>query len=270
MIMAARVERGWSAVELGERVGRSATVVRAWEQGRTLPEPGVVPALAAALELDARDLVSSGSATTIPSPAGAARTWHDREDAWLSPPSEEPGEARDADAPDEIEGTREVDRNAGTTTSEPSRASRASPESSPPPSELMESAPPGSVRSATSDRVERDDFFSRAPVDAVRADHEIIPAGRPDVPGAGGFDVAEAAARAVRWVRDRWRRRRLLARAPTSVKSYVEDDRQATTYRIRQVLTAAALIVLVLVLRWAWSQFAEAITSLFDTLRTAI
>ena len=58
--------------------------------------------------------------------------------------------------------------------------------------------------------------------------------------------------------------------APTSVKSYIEDDRQATTYRIRQVLTGVGLLILVLILRWSWSQFAEALSSLFDTLRTAV
>ena len=261
-IAAAREARGWSAAQLGLEVGRSAATVRAWEQNRRLPDDEELAALATTLELDARDMVElRGPLPVEPEPVGdggrVATAEHPAVDSEhaMAPGPDEPGEADSggAVAPwhtvvPEVTGSSDAGVPvAGSTEDGPGAV------------EQDRSTMPDTGAAPT----------ATAPVmaDPIPYEQTRPPDHNPD---PGGIDVAELASRAVAWVRDRWRRRRLLARAPTQVKSYIEDDRQATTYRIRIVLTAVALVVLVLVLRWAWSQFAEALSALFETLRAAI
>lgn len=57
LVKEARERVGMSQARLAELVGRSAGTVRAWERGSSLPtDPGVVTALAAALDLDEANL----------------------------------------------------------------------------------------------------------------------------------------------------------------------------------------------------------------------
>lgn len=257
LILSARESRGLSAVELGQRIGRPATTVRAWEQGRLIPDDDVISQLAGELELDARDLVG----THVPPPPiesddlAARQTTDDEapdgEDEIASQTSADEAPAEEAPAGEQ---------------SWRSGAWREGPDAAPGTLREVEETNVGSA--AAADQTLPDPYPAER-IAAVRADEDVVFEERP-ASDTTPFDIAALAERAVTWVRNRWRRRRLLARAPTSVKSYVEDDRQATTYRIRQVMTAVALIVLILVLRWAWSQFSEAVSALFETLRTAI
>lgn len=159
-LLAAREALGLSVRDVGEAVGCSVGTVRSWEQGNSVPDESLVPALAALLQLDASALRRSATA-----------------------------EAGAPDAP------------------VPPRA--AGPTENP---------------------------FSQA----------------------------------AQWVVTAWKRRRALARAPVASPSYLEDDRQVSAYRLRAVLTAAGVVIMLVVLRWAWGQFAEAISALFDTLTSVV
>jgi transcriptional regulator with XRE-family HTH domain len=52
-----RTERGWSQDELARRAGMSQATLSNIERGETQPFPATQRALAAALEMDARDLI---------------------------------------------------------------------------------------------------------------------------------------------------------------------------------------------------------------------
>ena len=73
-----------------------------------------------------------------------------------------------------------------------------------------------------------------------------------------------------RALKDRLDDRRWKARAPTANPSYLEDSRQRLTYRVRTVLTIGGVLALVLVLRWAFSGFGEALSQLWDSLTSAL
>lgn len=238
-IMIARGLRGWSAHELAERIGVPASTIRAWEQATASPDQAVIPVLAEVLELDARDLVveSTGDPDAVGPHSAATGT-----------EEESPPDAAGTLAQPEPLTMPDMDMGNATFRSEPSTVEATEP----PPVRTIATQPPPFP-------VQADEPHSATTRESVIAPSRRDPA-----------DPLQLLTSAATWVRDRWRRRRLLARAPTQFRSYVEDDRQSTTYRIRQVLTAVVLIVLILLLRWAWNQFAEAVSTLFDTLRSAV
>ncbi len=56
LIRVSRLERGLSLGQLASKVGRSSSSVRRWERDEVPPAIGILPDLAAALELDEEDL----------------------------------------------------------------------------------------------------------------------------------------------------------------------------------------------------------------------
>ena len=70
LIRESRLERGLSLGQLASKVGRSSSSVRRWERDEVPPAIGILPDLAAALELDEEELqrLRSGSTTTTPDP----------------------------------------------------------------------------------------------------------------------------------------------------------------------------------------------------------
>lgn len=55
---------------------------------------------------------------------------------------------------------------------------------------------------------------------------------------------------------------------PIGPNSYLDDPKELRGYRIRAGLTAAALIAMLIVARWAWSGFREQLGGILDTLTT--
>lgn len=55
---------------------------------------------------------------------------------------------------------------------------------------------------------------------------------------------------------------------PIGPNSYLEDPHEIRGYRIRAGLTAAAMIAILIVARWAWSGFREQLSGILDTLTT--
>ena len=71
-------------------------------------------------------------------------------------------------------------------------------------------------------------------------------------------------------VRARMERRKARALAPTEQPSYVEDDRQRTTYQLRAIFTAGGVIALALILRWALNGFGSSLADLWNTLTSTL
>jgi transcriptional regulator with XRE-family HTH domain len=296
MILEARAALGLSTAELGERLDRSAGAIEAWERGEAMPDPEAISALAIALELDARDLADAAGPDLSPEAQPEEDGRNGRDGTTLEPSLDDTSTA----VLDPSEAGRAGSVAAASTSSagilgdSEDRAERleaGGPEAGGPAAGDPEAgtggdaggfgagaARGGEARASASSDVWTDldpvdpasDGRLEPPIGGVRADPEIPEPVRPAGVTPAGVDPLDWVRRGATWIRNRWRRRHLLARAPTAVRSYVEDDRQATTYRIRQVLTAVALIALVLLLRWAWGQFAEAVSSLFDTMRSAV
>lgn len=64
--------------------------------------------------------------------------------------------------------------------------------------------------------------------------------------------------------------RRVIARAPATNPSYLEDREELITYRLRMIFAAAGIAVLVLVLRWALGGLGSAIADLWAALTDAL
>ena len=73
-----------------------------------------------------------------------------------------------------------------------------------------------------------------------------------------------------RALQDRVDRQRSRSRAPTRTPSYIEDDQQRMTYRWRATFTVGGVLVLVIVLRWAFGGLGDALSDLWDTLIGAL
>lgn len=65
-------------------------------------------------------------------------------------------------------------------------------------------------------------------------------------------------------------RRRVMARAPVTNPSYLEDREELITYRLRMIFAAAGIAVLVLILRWALGGLGSAISDLWTALAEAL
>ena len=65
-------------------------------------------------------------------------------------------------------------------------------------------------------------------------------------------------------------RRRVMARAPVTNPSYLENRDELITYRLRMIFAAAGIAVLVLLLRWALGGLGSAISDLWTALAEAL
>ena len=111
---------------------------------------------------------------------------------------------------------------------------------------------------------------------ALELPFEEAPAARPDDSSADAFATGDR--RGVSFyldsirtrVREAAARRRRRAQAPSVRPSYLEDRDELVTYRLRMVLTAAAVAVLALVLRWSLGGLGSAVTDLWEALTAAL
>ena len=111
---------------------------------------------------------------------------------------------------------------------------------------------------------------------ALELPFEEAPAARPDDSSADAFATGDR--RGVSFyldsirtrVREAAARRRRRAQAPAARPSYLEDRDELVTYRLRMVLTAAAVAVLALVLRWSLGGLGSAVTDLWEALTAAL
>lgn len=254
LIAGRRDELGLSADEVSEAIGRSTIVLEAWERGRTFPEdPAIVAPLAKVLRLP-RPLLREAYDQSTPHPRYSVDELGDDLDEEIDesgppPVAVEPAtddtevvEDDEAPAVEELPPEPEVEDEPPTVQTPPPL---------PPPADIRPAyTPPTATRETT----------------MVVAPPEPAKAPAPDL----SSQLSALVARPINYVLERLKVRRWASRAPTAQLSYVEDRKQQTTYQLRAIFTGAAVIIMVLLIRWAWSQFADAFGTLWQTLVDAI
>ncbi|MDP8959937.1 MAG: helix-turn-helix domain-containing protein [Actinomycetota bacterium] len=225
LIRLRREAAGLSRAGLGELVGRSASAVRNWERGRSMPgEPEVLEALAATLG------ISDGELAEVLEPERLA---FDPSHLGLLPeePQGPPGEPEL-----DLEHSQDVSRPEAEAPGEVVHGEPPRSGSGPPAQEPGAPAPSwaGSVSPIAGTETQ-----PRPTVPQVRR-----PTGPPEGAGSGAASATPE---------------------PGALPlSYVEDPQQLAVYRHRAIVTTGVLVALLLVLRWAVGEFAEAIRSVLE------
>ena len=256
-----RAELGLSPAELGEKVGRTGSTVRRWEKNDAAPPDSVLAALATALELDRGQLTAPGHPASSPPAPPATTQQADAKAQEPEPKAPEPKapepEAK-APVPPPISSPPPV-RRPETSQSESSatprseeRPSSAPPRSAPPPppkkQPLPQPTPPlGDGAPATSALPASD--TGAAPITELPTEVMAVPP--PEL-------TPEPAAAA------RLTRTRTVPRQEEAALSYVEDPRQRYRYFLRWSLTAVAIVVMLFVLAWAFTELKEALGDVWD------
>jgi transcriptional regulator with XRE-family HTH domain len=248
-----RLATGLSYQRIGQLVGRSPSTVRDWERGRSAPnDPEIVVSLAAVLALPEDELLASlDLERPAAPPTGTFEDLapdDDEEDEMLegssvgrvahdAPDGAAPSEAVVVAGSGEVAAEEVLDR---TETSPPD--TRSVPRGEPPvevpaADEPGIEAPPSPPAPST---VERFTLPESMDVTAPEsAGHRLPSAVHAAVP------ASRVAARTPIPPRP------AVPSPPTVEPSYLEDEREVTTYRIRAVLTVVVGIILLLILEWA-------------------
>ncbi len=242
-----RESLGLSQARLGELVGRSASTIRNWERDRTSPsERSDVVALAAILGLDERDALDQAGfdvAREIEHPtleqAFASLGPHPEEVVPVEDdrPEDDPAEMVADDEVDDVPPSGQGQAAESVGVSEPGITV-------PPPGEPMEAPEPGGA-----DRFESD-----------QGSPTRVPIGQRASPlGPEGEDEP-----APRRVVERAAPPTVLETAPAAEPSYLEDPEERQQYHLRALVTAIAIVVLVIVLVWSFHRTTNALGDLWN------
>lgn len=246
LIKSRRGELGLDTETVADAIDRSEAVLTAWEDARTFPEdPAIVEPLAKVLRLP-KALLAEAYAQSGPSIEESAKEVEDRSaegafgEALPEPPPgaapPPPGPPVTPPAPEPVTAVAAPDRTA----------------------ELEAQAPPAHRPAYEPPRTVRADPIVAPQPPPAREDRDVVE------------QVLTALSSPFEALARRFRRNRWTSRAPVSQLSYTEDRKQRTTYQLRAIFTGVAVLVMILLIRWAWSQFAEAFGTLWETLVGAI
>jgi transcriptional regulator with XRE-family HTH domain len=226
LVQQGRAATGLSHQRIAELVGRAPSTIRGWEWGRSEPtDPEVVMALAAVLDLPEDELLES---VGLSRPSGSlGGSFADLAPADVGPDevvadqgveaSTAGGTSADEDVPPEAgegeearSGFAESDRAAGGT---------------------------DAVSSVAAAKSEAPEIVEQAPDEGAeqQRDSRAMPESTPRVVRAETHRTSIPP-------------QPLLV--PPAQRSYLEDQRQMTTYRVRAFLTFAILVVLLLLVEW--------------------
>lgn len=227
---------------VAELIGRSPGTVRAWERGTAVPDdPSLVSTLAAVLGLDEAATFELAGLTPPVSGRGvtveqALRSLHD-------PAPERPTVSRPREA------AREAAR--GVDLADPAVGRHAPAAVAPQPSDEGQAgaARPRTGSHAAATDPERPGIMERLRAATVRAPRPVAPRA-----AAGRDATARAAAPPT-----------TLPAAPVA-PSYLEDPTERWSYKMRSVLTAVGVGLLLLVFGWAAANFLDAIGETWDIL----
>lgn len=243
---------GLSQARLAELVGRSATTIRNWERDKTSPaDRSDVVALAAVLGMDTEDALSQ---------AGFE--------------SEEQGQHLTMEQSYSSLGPARVAEK-----SEPDRAPSDTPEAD----DVSGAADHGSVTMQSSEM--ESSVLDDADESSAEADSTVAPEGEvpedvvveeavpeEDVASAEGSEEQSASAPGKHAESRAERRRRLgraapptvLESAPIGEPSYMEDRDERQRYRVRAMVTAMAVVALVIVLLWSFNRASDALSGMWN------
>ena len=241
---------GLSQARLAELVGRSATTIRNWERDKTSPaDRSDVVALAAVLGMDTEDALSQagfeseeqGEHLTMEqsySSLGPARV------AEKAEPDQAPSDTTEAD---------DVSDTGGSVTMQSSEMA----------SSVLDDAAESSVVADSTVVAEGSAPEGVAP-EEVTPEEDVASAGESkEYPASAPGKHAEGRAE---------RRRRLgraapptvLESAPIGEPSYMEDRDERQRYRVRAMVTAMAVVALVIVLLWSFNRATDALAGMWN------
>jgi transcriptional regulator with XRE-family HTH domain len=229
MIRGAREKLGLSHTRLADLVGRSPSIVRAWERGHTIPEEtSVLSSLAAVLGLDERS-VFTAAGVTLPGP----RTTRTLEQSLSEI------------APTALGGPVRVP-SGGAPAPQPAAPVRAGvPPVSPPPGD--DSRPAASAGRRGNHRSPSPRKGSRSGTVRWWEPARSLLRRRP----TGSRPAASPAP---------------TVPAPAQARSYVEDPGQRLLYRMRSLFLLAGIVVMLIVFVWAAGGFFDAVGASLDAI----
>lgn len=221
---------GFSQARLGELVGRSATTIRNWERGNSTPaERSDAIALAAVLGLDEREVLDTAGFEVNTSEEHPTM---EQAYASLAPEPVPPPRSDRTSEPSEPTGS--------SPSAEAARAVEPDPAPEPP------STPQGPPR---------------RPVDTDDRDALARPSLRDDHTAAS---PSEAEAEANEPKLSRAAPPTVLETAPPGEPSYLEDPEERQQYRVRALVTAAMVLLLLIVFLWSFDRATDALGTMWD------
>jgi transcriptional regulator with XRE-family HTH domain len=238
-----------SQARLGELVGRSASTIRNWERDRTSPsERSDVVALAAILGMDEREALDQAGFET---PQEAKHPTLEQAYASLGPHPEEVLTSDEDDPPDKPgEAVAVLDEGMASLDQEdPSPAQARSPLES----ELPQAPTDDSPDVAEAEQQPKEDGVA---VDLVSTGSVVAPTKPSESDGedrSSGQRVVERAAPPT-----------VLETAPVGEPSYLEDPEERQRYRLRALVTAIAVVALVIVLVWSFDRTTNALGNMWN------
>jgi transcriptional regulator with XRE-family HTH domain len=247
IIQRRRAELGLSQEQLAERLGRTTSTVRRWEKGEVTPPGGVIPTLARALQVAPRDLAVAFGAIDPDEPEvsqGAAAR-----------PAPRPNGASDADTGAPVD---PATPSKPTRTAPAGKTAAAAEGTAEGAAGAAGAAAAGGAGTAATTRGTAAPTRPQLPIDeqaTVAAATAVAPA-----KGAATAPVAAPPQQPKR----RSPLRRAAALDLSEGLSYLEDSRQRLRYWLRAALTIVAIIILLMILVWAFGEFWDALGKVWD------
>jgi transcriptional regulator with XRE-family HTH domain len=219
-----RAALGLTQTRLAELVGRSPSTVRSWERDRTVPvDQPAIAALAAVLGLTEEEIRSAVSGPAADVEDSIQPIVEPSPDGDSTPP-ERPAETDATEAPPAMDADRIDMSDDRAVSSDPATGTTR-----------------GSSPSDTPSQSESPKPWSPKPVPAVAVADETVLVEAPSAVSQVSGVVSHK------------------PRVPT----YLDDPAEVRTYRTRTIVTAVLLILMVIVLSWAFTEAREALGSLF-------
>lgn len=252
---------GLSQARLGELVGRSATTIRNWERGNSTPsERTDAVALAAILGLDESEVLASAGFEE----AGAGnRETIEQAYASLAPPPPSAPEAEQAPEEDQAEGQESVEPAVPEEPAAPRQQPAVVEPATARPDRFEEEVPDDSGELVAPDVglpvAEERSTRPGPPASAISAvGRQIRPGAHPEA--APSTDETPRQPRRVR----RAAPPTVLETTPPGEPSYLEDESERQSYRLRAMITAAVMVALLIVLMWSFDRATDALGSMWD------
>lgn len=221
-----RAALGLTQARLAELVGRSPSTIRSWERDRSVPaDPSAYAALSAVLGLTDEEIESALG-------GGQPQGYAVDSTGIEASPRDDLASSEDAIEPSSVGAGSELDLDRGNRPSD------------------------GGVPAAMTAEM---DSIEAQKVSPSQADRQDRPLTGPATPSSRADETVRTEAAAPEPAPSR-----VVSRLPR-VPSYLDDPAEVRTYRARAILTAVLLVLMFIVLTWAFGEAREALGSLFGS-----